>query len=121
MKDPFPSLPPPSPPPTDVNGSDIPSLDAFGELTLESTIGAASQGAWRDHPNRTESPCSTRNADTPDDERDDDYSAKLSDVFIDFSGELGDELQSTTGAVDDPDATIIIEDAVCYISAKAPD
>jgi hypothetical protein len=102
-----------------VNGSDIPSLDAFGKLTLESTTGPASHGAYPD-PDRADSPNSIKNADIPDNDRDDDYSAKLSDVFIDFGGDFGDEFHSTAGEVDDPDATIIIENAVWHASATAP-
>lgn len=109
MKDPSPSPLPPSPPRTDINGSDIPSLDAFGRLTLEPAVAVADQRPPRDHPDGA-SACSTGQTAQPD-ERDDDYSARLSDVFIDFGGELRAGLHSTTGAVDDPDATIVIEDA----------
>jgi hypothetical protein len=119
VKGPPPSLPPPSPSTTDVNGSDIPSLDAFGKLSLESTIGPACQRACPD-ADRAESPSSIKNADPPDNDRDEDYSAKLSDVFIDFAGDFGHEFHSTAGEVDDPDATIILENAVCHTSATAP-
>lgn len=88
---------------------------------MESTIAVTSQGLWRDHPDGAQSAGSTRNVAAPDDESDDDHTTKLSDVFIDFSGELGDELHSTTGAADGPDGTIAIEGAVCHTSATVRD
>ncbi|KFY98656.1 hypothetical protein V500_01581, partial [Pseudogymnoascus sp. VKM F-4518 (FW-2643)] len=38
---------------------------------------------------------------------DDDYSNRLSDVFIGFSGDFGDDFHSRTGEVDDGEANII--------------
>lgn len=111
MKGPSPSLPPPSPSSTDVNGSDIPSLDAFGELTLESTIETVSHSMYPD-PDSLESPKPIQNVDNLDNDCGDDYSTKLSDVFIDFGGDFGDDFHSTTGEVDNPNA--IIENTVCY-------
>ncbi|KFY03556.1 hypothetical protein V490_00137 [Pseudogymnoascus sp. VKM F-3557] len=98
---PSPSLPALSPSSPDVNGLDIPSLDAFGELTLESTteIISGGEGHDLDRPENT--------GDLDNAHSDDDYSNSLSDVFIDFSGDFGDDFYSRTGEVDDGEASII--------------
>lgn len=98
-------------------GSDIPSLNIFGILTLESIIRAAGHRAFAD-PDCTEIPDTIKNADPPDNDRDGDCSAKLSDVFINFGGDLREEFHSTLGQVDNLDATIS-ENAVYYTSATA--
>ncbi|KFY28814.1 hypothetical protein V491_00272 [Pseudogymnoascus sp. VKM F-3775] len=104
---PSPSLPALSPSLADVNGLDIPSLDAFGKLTLESTTEVISDGEGHDL-DRQEVWNSTKNTGNLDNAHsDDDYSNRLSDVFIDFSGDFGDDFHSRTGEVDDGEASII--------------
>lgn len=104
---------------------DITSLDAFGKLTLESTIAVASQGSWRGHLASEQSLAPTRNVavlnSKSDGESYNDYSTKLSDVFIDFSGELEDGLHSTTGATNNLDTTIVIEATVRHTSTMVQD
>jgi hypothetical protein len=105
VKDPSPSLPSSSP---DVNGSDISGLNAFGKLTLDSTNEDVSHGACLD-VDGLESESLIENTDNLDYH---DYSAQLSDVFIDFGGDFDDGIHSTTSEVDDREADI--ENAVCY-------
>jgi hypothetical protein len=109
---PSPSLPALSPSSPDVNGLDIPSLDAFGKLTLESTTEVISGGECHDL-HRPEVQNSTKNTGNLDSAHsDDDYSNRLSDIFIDFSGDVGDNFQSRTGEVDDGEASIV-DNTVC--------
>ncbi|KAH8746874.1 hypothetical protein BGZ57DRAFT_972071 [Hyaloscypha finlandica] len=105
VKDPSPSLPPPSPSSPDVNGPDISGLDAFGKLILDSTNEDVSHGACLD-VDGLESESPIKNTDNLDYDVSDDYSAQLSDVFIDFGGDFDDGIHSTTGEVDDRGADI---------------
>jgi hypothetical protein len=59
-----------------------------------------------------ESAVPIKSTDNLDCDLSDDYSAKLSDVFIDFSGDFDGGIHSRTGDIDDREADI--ENAVCY-------
>ena len=112
MEAPSPSLPALRPSSPDVNGLDIPSLDAFGKCTLESTTEVISGGECNDL-DRPEVQNSTENTGSLDSAHsDDDYSNRLSYVFVDFSGDVSDNLQSRTGEVDDGEASIV-DNTVC--------
>lgn len=112
MEAPSPSVPAPGPSSPDVNGLDIPSLDAFGKLTLESATEVVSGDECHDldRPEVRNPTKTTGNLDNA--HSDDDYSNGLSDVFIDFSGDFGDDFHSRTGEADDGEASII-DNAVC--------
>lgn len=112
MEAPSLSLPALSPSSLDVNGLDIPALDAFGKLSLESTAEVISGGERHDL-DRPEVRNSIKNTGSLDDAHsDDDYSNRLSDVFINFSGDFDDDSHSRIGEVDDGEASII-DNAVC--------
>lgn len=79
---------------------------------MESTTEVISGGECDDldRPEVWNSIKNTGNLDNAQSE--DDYSNGLSDVFIDFSGDVGDDFHSRTGEVDDGEVSII-DNIVC--------